>query len=368
MDTQTPTAEQPLPQSSSRLLWIDVLKGFGIYLVVVGHSLVGAGEATRPIFNYIYSLHMPLLFVLAGCAAFISMQRAKSYSVYIRKHAISLLLPAAAWVFLGQFIMQPYKAGYDFMGNARSLVIGSTAIWFLPSLLYLHVLYCLFDYLHTRFSFRPLVQCLCALAILALSHFLHRCFGLSSEKAGPWALQWLTCGYSYLPSFAFGVFIMRNQTVFARIFNSAVSLTICVAVLLFVNANRHSLPYSTYLRQVTGISASIVLIKYCLSYPLSQIVSSQASLFGRYSLVIYLAHGMCVNSAPCQLAGMNNLLACIIYGCTSLIVCYVCVALAKVLELSPFLSFVFMGKWRRDRVLENRQRTHPAKYAALTTL
>lgn len=44
---------------------LDVLKGLGILLVVIGHSeyvLRGKGE----LFNLIYSVHMPLFFLISG--------------------------------------------------------------------------------------------------------------------------------------------------------------------------------------------------------------------------------------------------------------------------------------------------------------
>lgn len=42
-----------------RIEWIDVCKGIGIILVVVGHS-------NPPFMKYIYSFHMPLFFLLSG--------------------------------------------------------------------------------------------------------------------------------------------------------------------------------------------------------------------------------------------------------------------------------------------------------------
>ena len=46
---------------SKRLPWIDVLKGIGIILVVIGHVYSGT-----TIYNWLYSFHMPLFFLAAG--------------------------------------------------------------------------------------------------------------------------------------------------------------------------------------------------------------------------------------------------------------------------------------------------------------
>ena len=48
-------------ESRARLPWLDVLKGIGIILVVVGHVY-----SNKTIFNWLYSFHMPLFFFAAG--------------------------------------------------------------------------------------------------------------------------------------------------------------------------------------------------------------------------------------------------------------------------------------------------------------
>jgi fucose 4-O-acetylase-like acetyltransferase len=46
-------------KKTNRILWIDVCRGIGILLVVLGHC--------DPFFNkYIYGFHMPLFFLLSG--------------------------------------------------------------------------------------------------------------------------------------------------------------------------------------------------------------------------------------------------------------------------------------------------------------
>ena len=44
---------------SKRELWIDILRGIGILLVVLGHT-------NPPFKRIIYSFHIPLFFILSG--------------------------------------------------------------------------------------------------------------------------------------------------------------------------------------------------------------------------------------------------------------------------------------------------------------
>lgn len=58
-----------------RIEWLDSLKGFAIFLVVVGHAVLGYLRAgTFPEYQWslqlthdlIYSFHMPLFFLISG--------------------------------------------------------------------------------------------------------------------------------------------------------------------------------------------------------------------------------------------------------------------------------------------------------------
>lgn len=48
--------------SPKRADYLDIAKGIGIILVIIGHSRV-----YKPIFNFIYAFHMPLFFIISGC-------------------------------------------------------------------------------------------------------------------------------------------------------------------------------------------------------------------------------------------------------------------------------------------------------------
>ena len=58
-----------------RIEWLDSLKGFAIFLVVVGHVILGYIRAEtfteyqwslQFVYDVIYSFHMPLFFLISG--------------------------------------------------------------------------------------------------------------------------------------------------------------------------------------------------------------------------------------------------------------------------------------------------------------
>ena len=50
-----------MEKTKQRISWIDVTKGIAIYLVILGHSLIGL-----KVNDYIFAFHMPLFFIASG--------------------------------------------------------------------------------------------------------------------------------------------------------------------------------------------------------------------------------------------------------------------------------------------------------------
>lgn len=70
-----------------RVHWIDILKGIGIFLVILGHTIKNSYINT-----WVYSFHMPLFFFISG---YLTEPRdtIKNYNAYIWKKSKNLLLP-----------------------------------------------------------------------------------------------------------------------------------------------------------------------------------------------------------------------------------------------------------------------------------
>lgn len=79
-----------------RLMWLDVLKGWGILFIVLGH-IVGAGVrlsdgvaqvVCSDAYKYFYAFHVPLFFFVAGITF-----REKKWGDFLKKKALRLLVP-----------------------------------------------------------------------------------------------------------------------------------------------------------------------------------------------------------------------------------------------------------------------------------
>lgn len=147
--------------TSGRLTYIDIAKGIGIFLVVVGHCIPDATSPTgisvsayRWLHDVIYAFHMPLFFFLAGFM--VSRQkmldRAQKPIDLVRKRISRLLVPyvvvgfcyAPFKMLLSRFANKPYD-----ISTLWQMVIGVNPdgeLWFLYALFVITVIAALFAF------------------------------------------------------------------------------------------------------------------------------------------------------------------------------------------------------------------------------
>ena len=139
---------------------IQVLYGFAIILVVVGHALVFMNDYQlvpvffRFLYDLIYIFHMPLFFAVAGYL-FVYTNRSCEfrYGVFVLKKAKKLIIPyllISSIVFLPKAVLNSYAlrpVNFSMAGYVRSLLYsGESPIlnyWFLPVLFIVYSIFAL---------------------------------------------------------------------------------------------------------------------------------------------------------------------------------------------------------------------------------
>jgi fucose 4-O-acetylase-like acetyltransferase len=149
-DAALEAAASSTPPPRARVPWLDAIKGLGILLVVIGHTLgglidspAGRGQSGwRDIFFLIYVFHMPLFFLLAGVLVTARIDRGP------RRFAISLLptiaYPYFLWSFIqysaiflaGSLVNSPVSAYWQPLARLPFSTISQ--FWFLYILFFLH--------------------------------------------------------------------------------------------------------------------------------------------------------------------------------------------------------------------------------------
>lgn len=127
---------------NKRVVCFDLLKAFGIFFVIWGHSIAflsNKSSDTNHCFLMIYSFHMPLFLMTSG---YFFSRRASLQSIYeqFKDKSIRLLLPAILWgiVIAGLgFLNHLYKGESDlYLKVANSLFL---SLWFLKCLFLCYV-------------------------------------------------------------------------------------------------------------------------------------------------------------------------------------------------------------------------------------
>ncbi len=132
-----------------RIEYIDALKGFAIFCVVWGHSLQylkkGHDFYHNPIFEFIYSYHMPLFFMVSGF--FFRSSLKLQLSDFLSKKTLQLLVPCIVWAIIFsalRIVLGALKGtwpGIDYLLiELKDIINPNSWFWFLKELFVSYVI------------------------------------------------------------------------------------------------------------------------------------------------------------------------------------------------------------------------------------
>ncbi|WP_321437566.1 acyltransferase family protein [uncultured Bacteroides sp.] len=83
-----------------RVKYLDLIKFFAIYCVLLGHAMqfIGKNFWSNPVWEFIYSFHLPLFMIISGY--FFSSSLQLSFGSFLRKKTAQLILPPLVWYFI----------------------------------------------------------------------------------------------------------------------------------------------------------------------------------------------------------------------------------------------------------------------------
>lgn len=167
---QTPTSPTP------RFYWIDIVKFWGIFAIVWGHTL-NAGN----VHHYLYSFHVPLFFFVIGL--FFSYPKIPFLRFTIKK-AVHLLIPyfifaiisILIFYFFGNFAISVLENNMDnksLSANFLEMLSGqcqaNRPLWFLPCIFLFYILCFIFSHLIENCSTRLKYTIACSTVVLSVA-------------------------------------------------------------------------------------------------------------------------------------------------------------------------------------------------------
>ena len=338
-----------------RILHIDIAKGIGIILVVIGHSHLMTNQS---LFNIIYSFHVPLFFLLAGIFFKVDM----SFFQTIRKKADSLLKPYfTTLIILGMYYLI-FKGNFSInyylgilYGNGSTIVL--EPLWFIPHLFLVFIFSWIFILL---FKFEEKSLCIKLIIIFSMLFIGYLTLPIF------WQLPLKFIGKDFiLPGLPFSIDILLITTFYfilgyilqknlKNIRENYFLLGLAIAVFSMIqllwnvtidlNLRRYDNFILSTLSALLGIFIVIMSSKFLLK---NNFLSKTLSYIGANSLIILIFHGILVGKAYNFLKSflneselINSLIAILLAVVGSLII-------SEIISKVPLLRFLYLPGGRQ---------------------
>jgi fucose 4-O-acetylase-like acetyltransferase len=274
----------------SRLTYLDLVRAFGIVMVVLGHavdSIIRSGDlAYDPVlfngaFRTIYSFHMPLFFLLAGLSQQLSSRR--SPAVVARSVLPALIYPYVLWTLITFGLKLAFPGAAHAVPRASELVWHILAdpidhLWFLHMLVIVRLIWLGFEMLGSPALVRL------AAAVPAALVVIDSALGFTGFPA--WIFYW---------SAFFGIGTLlpaaRLPELPARIRLVAAVLGFALWLAIVVGVPDLNGDVPSVVRLIAALAAATAILSLAsFAPPPTHLATRLFAFLGEASLAIYLAH------------------------------------------------------------------------------
>lgn len=267
---------------TQRIEWIDIAKGIGILLVILGHSVKFGGA----IHNLIFSFHMPLFFVLSGIT-----YKQRDNKTFICRKFRTLIMPYVVFSIIGFVlsVMIPFwRNGLSIKTVIKDIYLANpnaanvSSIWFLVALFWVEIIFNFIQKYNEKIQYIIIGVCL-GLGFL-YSNLIHMITFLPEGRL-PFNIDSSLIALTF---FAIGVWLKKIIT------NKRLFFVNCILFIIsFVlngRVNLHGLTFhNPLLYLLESISGTFILIFIC--YMLSTKIKQKTMIeplkwIGKHSLII----------------------------------------------------------------------------------
>ena len=323
-----------------RLVYIDQMKGIAILLVIMGH-LIGPNAGYNAVFSFIYSFHMPIFFIISGYLGYktTKIDSFKTYGIFLKKKFIVLVIPFLFWNLIAEKYFLRTVWHIPALNDLTDAVLLWNRLWFLKMLFIIFVFYGITHWISKMFT-KPKV-CFCADVILFLA--VAACIGASILTVDK---DYFTSLLLFTSFFYLGAFISKYQwmeklTMNHYVFSGSVILFLTWICHWDLEGGNIDKLYKCIISPV----AYIIILNICRRITWNPKVSNQFEMFGKYSLAIYIVHFYLIEfTNHATVIEMNPVILFILSAVVAVMVGYLCIGFAKLMECSPVLDFLMFGK------------------------
>lgn len=309
-----------------RLEYIDNLKGFAIFTVIIGH-LTERIYGCEGFNSFIYSFHMALFFFLSGYTNKINLSTFKESISFIKKRCRTLLLPYISFSLLG-IIIHGYASTYSyFIEEARM------GLWFLPTLFCMCLLLCVLTII-SKMNIKKIIY-----TAIIIQIFLLLCkYYCNPTITQLFLIRHLT---TYWIFFIIGI-IFREKTI-----KLSEKMGACFISLFVIG---------WFISYKTGISNEIIrqiirligTLSFIYLFKNEKLISKLRffNYYGKNTLAIYILHYYFLEGIKSSLSAIeisSPLLLIILLCILSYIIAKLCLVVQSIITTNKYLSYIMLG-------------------------
>ena len=290
-----------------RILWIDLLRGLGMFFIIWGHSL---SNAQSFLVTMLFEVNVPLFFILSGY-----LYHEQKISVQVYKLFYNLLLPyIVTCAFMAFNTMVANLTGgeliFKSMGSLKDVIKASIfamgtpvllmgthinvpaigAIWFLIALLWDEILFNFLVKKTISKGYFGIFMSIFSIILLVLG------FELTHYGILPWSLNASMIGFGFM----WGGYLLKKSNFlrFSKIEILIISLLLflgwCLAgvfkVYFWMNIAATNNIFLAILSAFCGSFFLILLMQYVTNSQQDNEILRFISLYGKYSLIVLCVH------------------------------------------------------------------------------
>lgn len=262
-----------------RYVEIDALKGFAIFLVVLGHSVIigpinlHANVYCKALVDFVTSVHVPLFFIVSGfCFSYKG-----DYKSFLSKKISRILIPYVVFNLLSiipkQLFPQLINGNEGLLDSVVGVFLyGNQVAWFLYTLFFLFLLYPLIYrfLLKTRVSTAITTAAIASLAVVRPPIQL---FSIDNVTY-------------YLLFFHLGVLLKMSRVNVFDIQMTKKHVALFIAALVLWVGLVFS-PFSSHVLMLSALVGSVA----CFYFTRLRVFNNLFARFGEYSMQLYLLNG-----------------------------------------------------------------------------
>lgn len=340
------------PVAAQRVAWVDIAKGIGICLIVLGHAnrsidrtaQLSWTDSLLLLDTVLYAFHVPLFFILAGVAAGLARP---GFTNGLRSLALGIVVPYLIWsvIWIGSKAILPGSMVNQPLQIADILSILWAPVdhfWFLFHLVLIRVVWLLAEHGLTIPVQRAVV------IVIGLCAFGLRLLGE----------DWVFLAHLLENTAYFGFGLVLLSPLIGRFKNFIAAGVLClmaflILLLLPVPEGFHALSL------VTGLSGAMAVIYATIVWverkPDSFLTKSFA-IAGQTSLVIFLLHGFAIGLVRLVLSRLDLLTnESLLYvgtiaGIALPLFAYLLIDAISAYMRKPIMTWIGWGRWRPSKI------------------